>query len=930
MKKLLVLLLSSTLCFNNTFLTVQALEDDPVPSEEPAEEIIEDNGSETSEEIDNAKSESPEEVQEEPAETSEETEGTTVDEIIEMSESPADAPAEEVLPEEDPKSEDNTDTEEQVQEGNEIIPASEPVPIEEPVIDSEEEWDVLTDEFDNDDIEEVIDVIEEEEDESLTLTETSGTCGDACTYTLSDTGVLTISGNGAIKDFEHTSAAPWYSGSRSITKIVVNNGITSIGDYAFYRCSNVTAITLPKSVTSIGYYAIAYCTGLTKITIPNSVISMDTGAFYECTALKTAGPVGSDTNIQIEFGETITSMYQDCHLFDNLTEITIPDTVASIGKEAFSNCTGLTEITIPDSVTSIGESAFFSCTGLTEIIIPYGVTSIGANAFAYCEGLTEIIFPDSVTSIGYMAFYSCTGLTKITIPNSVTNIDWYAFELCTSLKEITIPASVTSIGELVFNGCGNLQQIKVDINNPVYDSRDNCNAIIKTSTNELIAGCKKTTIPNSVTKIGKYAFCNNTGLTKLTIPSSVTRIGYSAFYKCTSLRDIIIPDSVTHIEDSVFEGCTSLSEITIPNGVTRIDWYTFRNCTGLTKITIPNSITSIGKAAFSGCTSLKTIFFVGTEEEWNSLLENETGDYNNILYKITPTFIKVSVTGVKLNKTSLTLDKGKSSALTATVAPSDASNKKVTWSSSNTKIAAVDSKGKVTAKGVGTATITVKTADGGKIATCKVTVKETKPSPAPTTSPEPTKDPAACRLNGLCTYNGKDYWFENGVRQGTSNDPQGVIGDGTVRGREVYDGETGAWYWLDAVYDGAKATGKEVWMPYIYQDEKSWKDDTSKMNNIVQMINAYSEAGGPTSDMGEQVRKAILNGDGKWVRYDENGKMMKGWVYIEPGTELAKIYDNQVGNRYYYDYMTGLMAKGWTTIGGQQYYFDEVTGVLQQ
>ena len=283
--------------------------------------------------------------------------------------------------------------------------------------------------------------------------------------------------------------------------------------------------------------------------------------------------------------------------------------------------------------------------------------------------------------------------------------------------------------------------------------------------------------------------------------------------------------------------------------------------------------------------------------------------------------VTVPVTSVKMNKTSLSLEKGTTSTLTATVSPSNASNKKVTWTSSNTKVATVDKNGKVTAKAAGTATITVKTADGNKTATCKITVKETKPAP--------TKDPAACKTNGFCRYNGKDYWYENGVRQGTVNDPNGVIGDGTVRGREVFDPATGAWYWLDAAYDGAKAVGKEVWMPYIYQDEKTWKNDTKRMNDTVQAINSYSEAGGPTSDMGEQVRKSIQKGTGKWVRYDENGRMMKGWVRINT-PELIALYPGQKGNIYFYDYTTGLMAKGWTTIGGQRFFFDENSGVLKQ
>ncbi len=180
------------------------------------------------------------------------------------------------------------------------------------------------------------------------------------------------------------------------------------------------------------------------------------------------------------------------------------------------------------------------------------------------------------------------------------------------------------------------------------------------------------------------------------------------------------------------------------------------------------------------------------------------------------------------------------------------------------------------------------------------------------------------KVNNTATYrdcvwevvDGKSYWYENDIRQGTYDDPQGVLGDGTVRGREIYDPASNAWYWLDSIYDGAKACGKEVWMPYVYQDEDTWDDE--KKRNI-----AYESDEG----MGEFVLNAIRNKTGKWVRYDSEGKMLKGWVTIEG--DLAALYPDQAGNTYYYDTRTGLMAKGHVTIGGVEYYFDEITGVRQ-
>ena len=314
--------------------------------------------------------------------------------------------------------------------------------------------------------------------------------------------------------------------------------------------------------------------------------------------------------------------------------------VESIGDRAFSGCTGLTSITIPNSVTSIESSAFSGCSSLTSVTLPNSVTSIVDWAFAGCTSLTSITIPNSVTSIGWYTFHDCTSLTSITIPNSVRSIGNHAFSNCSSLTSITIPNSVTSIGYNAFAGCTSLTSIKVDAGNNKYDSRDNCNAIIETSSNTLIAGCKNTTIPNSVTSIGYEAFRGCYALTSITIPNSVTSIGNRAFMECNSLTSVTIPNSVTSIGNHAFYGCSSLTSIkvdagnntydsrdncnaiietstntliagcmntTIPNSVTSIGGCAFGECSSLTSITIPDGVTSIGEDAFNGCSGLTSI-----------------------------------------------------------------------------------------------------------------------------------------------------------------------------------------------------------------------------------------------------------------------------------------------------------------------------------
>ena len=402
---------------------------------------------------------------------------------------------------------------------------------------------------------------------------------------------------------------------RNLTNIEISNSVENIGENAFFDCSSLISIEIPNAVKSIGDCAFVDCSSLTSIDIPDSVESIGFDAFEYC---------GSLTRIVADENNKVYDSRNNCNaLIETATNTllrgcnitVIPNTITSIENYAFSGCSCLATIDIPNSVRKIGESAFYDCSGLTNIVIPKSVKSIAGSTFFGCSSLISIEIPKSVKSIGNYAFYEC---------NSLTNI--------------VIPKSVKSIGECAFNGCGSLTRIVVDGKNKVYDSRNNCNAIIVTKTNTLIQGCNATVIPDTVTSIGYRAFDGCSNLTSIEIPCSVTSIGESAFLGCSNLTRIVV-DEKNKVYDSrnncnaiietatntLIQGCNTTI---IPNTVTRIRNNAFESCSSLTSIVIPNSITFIGYNIFKGCSSLKTIFCEGSVANWNSVDKRYLGIEN--------------------------------------------------------------------------------------------------------------------------------------------------------------------------------------------------------------------------------------------------------------------------------------------------------------
>jgi len=478
----------------------------------------------------------------------------------------------------------------------------------------------------------------------------------------------------------------------------IPDGVTSIENSAFSGCTGLTSINIPNSVTSIGNSAFSGCTGLTSINIPNSVTDLGNNAFESCSSLAKVELNNNaivserykyENMISIKdifgtqvkeyvLGENVTSIGDGAFCYcTNLTSVYMTDNVTSIGKQAFFYCNELTSINMSDNLTSIGELAFYNCYHLASITIPSGVTSIDQWTFEGCAEIKKVeiyssailskeyhqsyslanffgsqveeyVLGEDVTSLGKYVFSGCTKMTSINIPINLTNIGEGAFYCCYGLSSINIPKTVTYIGKDAFFGCIGLLSIQVESGNRVYDSRDNCNAIILTAGNSLMQGCQNTMIPNSVTTIGDYAFYS-CPLTSISIPNSVMSIGSYAFCGCTELTSISIPNSVTIIGLYAFASCKGLTSVSLSDNVGYIGDYAFFSCTGLTSITIPNSVTSIGSRVFNNCSGLTEIQVESgntrydSRNDCNAIIETAS---NKLLLGCKNTIIPNSVTSI--------------------------------------------------------------------------------------------------------------------------------------------------------------------------------------------------------------------------------------------------------------------------------------------
>ena len=443
---------------------------------------------------------------------------------------------------------------------------------------------------------------------------------------------------------------------------IIPNTVTRIGSAAFYDHNEITTIAIPSSVTSLGDQAFRG-SGLTSINIPEGVTNIEFWALAECyitsVTVNNPNPISLSDDQDLGFDRYNAVLYvpggcRDAYAnanywrdFKEVKEIgadvvftaNTPEGVEMTFKvisESEKTCMVGDE---SDEFTSPFPSDYNGGVTIPSIVNGYTVTRVGKWAFSWRSGLTSVTIPETVTSIGLQAFIG-TGLTSLPLPNSVTSLESGIIHSCNAISSIIIPASLTSIAEGALHGCPAVASITVDVGNPVYESPDNCNAIIEKASHTLIAGCKNTTIPNSVTSIGGHAFCES-GLTSISIPASVVNIGGRAFFRSENLSGTItIPNSVTTIGGDAFYACTKVTSIIvengnssydsrdncnaiietatntllfgckntiIPNTVTVIDFNAFEECRDLTSINIPEGVTSIGGQAFYACDNLVSV-----------------------------------------------------------------------------------------------------------------------------------------------------------------------------------------------------------------------------------------------------------------------------------------------------------------------------------
>lgn len=467
----------------------------------------------------------------------------------------------------------------------------------------------------------------------------TGICGNNLSYTLDlNTKTLTITGTGSMDDFGQNGepvlhpagANAWNNYHDQIETIHIGEGVTTIGNQAFYRFSALTRVELPESLTQIGCSAFYGCVKLAEIQLPTNLQQLATGAFDHCESLNTLtlpaaltsfsplsvtgcanlatfavaegntafaaqngvlfskdgnvlvcypqGKVGNSYVVPNEVKEIGDRAFESA----KIKQISMPDSVTKLGCGAFVS-SGLTEFTVPKTISSVPESLLSGCASLKKVTLHEGVTVIGPSAFSECAALTEIGLPAGLQRIGYYAFMGCTALRNVSLPEGLSALEYSAFS-SSGISTLTIPASITVLDNDLLSGCVNLTEVKLH---------------------------------DGITSLGYGLFYGCTALEHISLPESVTEIKPTCFAG-SGLKEFTFPKGVTRVENQLFENCTALKTVDC-SGIERVCLDAFRNCAALETITFGSSLVEISDGAFDGCKALREVYYNADGNHWRSV-----------------------------------------------------------------------------------------------------------------------------------------------------------------------------------------------------------------------------------------------------------------------------------------------------------------------
>ena len=590
-----------------------------------------------------------------------------------------------------------------------------------------------------------------------------------------------------LKDVKFSSALTTiayraFMGCTSLEDIDLPNGLMTIKGYAFHGCTSLKKVDIPDSVTDIEYNVFQNCTGITEIKLSKKLVHIGAKAFSGTAITSIEIPKSLDITNYNGSAYSSSGIFTDC---SELKTVTFEEGTTKVARFLLAGCNSLESIVIPDTVTTIDEHAFYECLNLKDVKFSSALTTIEYRAFMGCTSLEELNLPDGLVAIKGYAFHGCTSLKKADIPDSVTGIAYNAFQNCSSMTDLKLSAGLKEIEKSTFNGCTGLVNITWNDSLEIINEKafENCDALLEALIpgnvskigNYAFNDCdklEKATVPDSVTNFGTYVFNSCDKLKDVTLGSGITTIPNYTFYECGNLEEIVIPYRVTKIGAYAFANDPKLVKVTIPRAVTTIDNTAFSYPTRMTIYGVSGTYAETF-ANEKGCTfvnqeinatSVKlsqtelrlnkgasaTLIMTVEPSNFTDQVSWKSSDTNVVTVsdigvvtakgvgtatiKLVVGSVSASckitvvqpVTSISINRTSLTMEALDTFQLTASVNPSNAEDKTITWETSDPAIATVDETGLVTALAKGTATITVKAMDGsGVTKECKVTVTNT-------------------------------------------------------------------------------------------------------------------------------------------------------------------------------------------------------------